>query len=423
MEGRVRASDGEPALRAWVERLLGGNVVSWERLVAGNSRTTWSADVVRAGEQVPLVVRVDPGDGPFSDTPLTLAREAAIYAEMQGRGVALPRTYGFDEGLGALALERAPGAPAWDEQVLGALLEELSRLHTIDASLLTGDWVARSARSDLELWAGIAERRVSPRSPFVDFAVRRLRERFPGEPGRLVVVHGDAGPGNLLWDGTRITALLDWELAHVGDPHDDLAFLSVRAALYGIDLEDFGRRLRDHYLPPVEMTLDEQRLRYWQAVGLLKNLVTCLISIANPVRGRDRLVHHMLVPPLNALLVRALARVEEIELEAPAALAPAEPLPGADVLAEIAEGLTEVVGALEQEEPRQRARRMRYLLAQLAETISIAPEVARLEASELPADEEDTASTLQRLARSAERRLELFPRAAALARTPLAGLN
>ena len=43
--------------------------------------------------------------------------------------------------------------------------------------------------------------RVSPPSPLVEFAVEFLRERSPREPDRLVVVHGDAGPGNVLWDG------------------------------------------------------------------------------------------------------------------------------------------------------------------------------------------------------------------------------
>jgi hypothetical protein len=113
--------------------------------VAGNSRTTWSADVQRGTEVARLVVRVDTGDGPFSDTPLTLAREAAIYEDMQGRGLTLARTYGFDERLAALALERVPGVPAWDGHVLSDLLEELARLHTVEPAELHGGWASPAA--------------------------------------------------------------------------------------------------------------------------------------------------------------------------------------------------------------------------------------------------------------------------------------
>ncbi len=412
-----------PELRSWVERLTGGEVVEWHRLVAGNSRTTWSADVVAAGERTPLVVRVDTGDGPFSDTPLTLAREAAIYADMQDRGVAVPRTYGYDDRLGAVVLERVDGEPAWGPDVLSALLEQLAHLHTVDLVDLRGGWAEPAAIADLELWAAIAERRVEPRSPFVDFAVPFLRERFPGEPERLVVVHGDSGPGNLLWARGRITGLLDWELAHIGDPHDDLAFLSVRAALHGIDLDDFGRHVRERYAAHAHVVLDEGRLRYWQAVGVLRNLITCLASISNPVRGRDRLVHYLLAHSLERLLVDSLARIEGVELEPAVPPRPAPPLPGTDVVREIADEMTEVIAALSDDEARQRVRRMRYLLGQLVDTWSLAPELARQAEADGPKPGEDATAALERLSRSADRTLALFPRGAALASARMAGFG
>ena len=426
MAGQSVTDGRGPALRTWLEMLLGGEVVAWRRLVAGNSRTTWSADVAAAGRTTALVVRVDTGDGPFSHTPLTLAREAAVYAALAGRGVTLPHSYGFDEGLGALALERAAGAPAWDGAVLDALLGELAVLHSVDVGDLDGDWVATRAIEDLELWAAIARHRVSPPSPLVEFAVEFLRQRSPGEPERLVVVHGDAGPGNVLWDGERITALLDWELCHTGDPHDDLAFLTVRAALHGIELSDFGARARARYFTPSGRAPDARRLLFWQAVSLLRNLVTCLASVSSPVRGRDRLVHHMLIPALNRMLVDALARIDGVVL-APPAPAPtptpeATELPGARVLGEIAGGFDEIIAVIDDDEPRQRARRMRHLLAQLAETMPLAPILQAQERDDSAVPGEDTGAALARLARSADRGLTMFPRAAALARTPLAGL-
>jgi aminoglycoside phosphotransferase (APT) family kinase protein len=416
------SGEREPALRAWLEQLLGGAVVDWQRLVAGNSRTTYAADLASGPQDWAVVVRTDTGDGPFSDTPLTLAREASIYVDLQDRGLALPRIYGFDPSLAALVLQRVPGTSHWDERVLDALLAQLGRLHRVAVTDLHGHWRAAGALDDLEMWAGIARCRVRPVSPLVEFAVGFLRERYPGEPSRLVVVHGDAGPGNLLWDGERITAMLDWELAHVGDPMDDLAFLSVRAALHGIELSDFEQRVRTHYAAVVEIPLDGARLRYWQAVGVLRNLVTCLASISNPVRGRDRLVHHLLVPALNRMLVGALAQLAGIQLEPPTPAPAGNPLPGAEVLSEVAKSLTELMPSLA-EEPRQRARRMRYLLDQLAGTWELIPGLARMQEADCVRPEEDAEATLHRLARSADRALGLFPQAARLADRPLASFS
>ncbi|HEY4279601.1 MAG TPA: phosphotransferase [Conexibacter sp.] len=424
-------------LRAWAGQAAGGEVVRLDRLVAGNSRVTWAVDVSPAGggETVPLVVRVDGGDGPFSGTPFTLAREAAAYAALQSSAVAIPRLHGFDLERNLLAVERCAGEPRWNADVLDALLGELALLHSLDVDTLElpgepssarGGGAAappRSALDDLGRWAWIAEHRVTPRSPFADFAVSFLRERFPGEPERTVFVHGDAGIGNLLWDGERITALLDWELSHLGDPIDDLAFLTVRSALFGVELPDFGARVRARWAGRTGIALDSERLRYWQAVGILRNLLTCLASISNPARGRERLVHHLLVPSLNCLLVEALAAIDGVALEPAPPLALAEPLPGEAVMREIAQTLADVVPAIADEEQRQRARRARHLLAQLAETWPLAAQIAALEQADAPPADEDDASRLQRLARTADRELALFPRALPLAHAPLASFD
>jgi hypothetical protein len=171
------------------------------------------------------------------------------------------------------------------------------------------------------------------------------------------------------------------------------------------------------------VALDEHRLRYWQVVGFLRNLVTCLASISNPVRGRDHLVHHLLLITLNRLVVDSLARIEGIELPPAPALTRADPLPGSDVVEEIAEELNDMVAALEDPELRQRARRMRYFLGQLAETWSLAPQIAQLDAEDGPRADEDAAAALRRLARAADRRLELFPRATSITRTPVADFS
>src|ERR1700748_3541225 len=260
---RPQATNRDPAvgvkIAGWVERLLGGRATRWNRLVSGNSRSTWSVDVERSGGPVAVGVGVDEGNGPYSGTPLSLDREAIAYRELDGHGVAIPSFYGFDEELGALAMARVPGEPRWDDEVLAATLTEVRKLHALDVDELELPGFRRSALGDVELWAAIARERITPSSPFVDLAVDLLREHFPGEPDRLAFIHGDIGIGNVLSHEGRLTGLLDWELSHIGDPHGELAFMTVRAALHGLGIPGFGDAVRHYYAGTDVSGLDPTR--------------------------------------------------------------------------------------------------------------------------------------------------------------------
>ncbi|MFC4948061.1 hypothetical protein [Pseudonocardia sp. GCM10023141] len=103
----------EVELASWVDSVIHGGATRLDRLALGRSRVTYSARTATAGS---YILRVDTGEGPMSDTDLTLRREAAVYAAMQGRGVprrhrtVLPR-WGSS---GRAAVPRAPqvGGPA-----------------------------------------------------------------------------------------------------------------------------------------------------------------------------------------------------------------------------------------------------------------------------------------------------------------------
>jgi len=80
-------------------------------------------------------------------------------------------------------------------------------------------------RRELDYWAGVIEADEQHPQPIVRAAVRRLRHVPPPPASRVCVVHGDYRLGNFLHDGEgRILALLDWEMAHLGDPLEDLAW-------------------------------------------------------------------------------------------------------------------------------------------------------------------------------------------------------
>ena len=251
-----------------------------------------------------MVVRHDGGGGPVAGTELSLAREAVVYRALAASGLPVPRLYGVSASLQAIAISMMQGSASEPERALGDLVRRLRELHRLDVDQLELPGFRRTAIGDLELWSQIAEEKLGEPDELVAFALSELRELFPGEPDRLVLCHGDAGMGNFLARDGRVTALLDWEFAHIGDPHDDLAWITVRALMFGSRIDDFDSLVREHY---GDGSLSAARLRYWQAVVVLRNLICCLAVATGPERNRDRFVHLMLLPGLRHRLVRLLA--------------------------------------------------------------------------------------------------------------------
>ncbi len=107
------------------------------------------------------------------------------------------------------------------------------------------------------------------------------------------MVHGDFRLGNLVIDATGLTAVLDWEMAHLGDPLEDLGWLCVPSWRFGAELPvgGFGtyQQLFDGYRsvtggPP----LDPVRFRWWQVFGTLRWGVICAKQVETFLAGRVR---------------------------------------------------------------------------------------------------------------------------------------
>jgi aminoglycoside phosphotransferase (APT) family kinase protein len=417
------ALESADALREWVAEVCRGEVTLWHQLVSGNSRTSFAADVQAGTELLELVVRHDDGGGPVAGTELSLEREAVVYRALAGSGLPVPRLHGVSSTLGATAITRMPGSAAKADRALPDLLSRLAQLHRLAIDSLELPGFARTAEGDLDLWAHIAGQKLAQPDELVEFAFELLRELFPGEPERLVLTHGDAGEGNFLALGDRVSALLDWEFAHLGDPHDDLAWITVRALMFGRRIEGFDALVRQDYAPAAGVSLSPGRVRYWQAVVVLRNLICCLSVATGSERSRDRFLHLSLLPGLRHRLVHMLAELYGVTL------APAERLPdsthppGELLLDEVVAGLGELLGEIPEAEPRQRAKRMGRLLRSFAETWSIAAAVEQVNAADRAASGPGHASRLQYLGRALDRELALLPRLSPIAGGPLAGLE
>ena len=103
--------------------------------------------------------------------------------------------------------------------------------------------------------------------PALAFSLRWLRDHIPPYDGPPVLVQGDTGPGNFMYLDGRVTAVVDWELAHLGDPMDDIAWLSLRATQE--PFTDFPTRLRE-YEALSGNVIDEARVRYYQVMAETK---------------------------------------------------------------------------------------------------------------------------------------------------------
>ncbi len=129
--------------------------------------------------------------------------------------------------------------------------------------------------------------------PAFELGFRWLEANRPAPSGRAVV-HGDFRHGNLIVGPEGLRAVLDWELAHLGDPMEDLGWLCVRAWRFGGDgpVGGFGTRedLYAAYESAGGRPVDPEVARWWEVLGTLKWGVMCIIQTATHLTGQTRSV-------------------------------------------------------------------------------------------------------------------------------------
>lgn len=144
-------------------------------------------------------------------------------------------------------------------------MAQLARLHAIDVTRTPVEGMG-----PVEGPRALIKRRIAAlregnsgtaRDPLIHLALDWLADNIPADLPRPVIVHGDAGPANFLYADGRVTALLDWELVHYGDPMADLAMLCLRMLFQPfVPLpEAFA-----YYAEAGGQPLDRARIRYWR---------------------------------------------------------------------------------------------------------------------------------------------------------------
>jgi len=247
---------------------------------------------VSLSEGPPLVLR---SDAPTS-LPGSLGRsdEHEVIRVARSRGVKTPDVLGLGVGLvhagsAAYFMSWADGVAIGRHVVRGAALanareglavelaRELTRIHTITPITHPGLFPGRdrTERTDPVLAQLVALRRsidtLPHRRPALELAYAWLAANRPAAR-EVTLVHGDFRTGNFLVSPEGLSAVLDWEFAHFGSPHDDVAWLCVRDWRFGeLNKPVGGFSEREPFYAAYEAesgrTLDRVALHWWEVFG------------------------------------------------------------------------------------------------------------------------------------------------------------
>jgi aminoglycoside phosphotransferase (APT) family kinase protein len=284
----------EPLTRLAQRKLGGDAIAGLTRLSAGATQEIWRFGVFRGDVETPVILRRAPGGTRVSETAVGLANEARLI-EAAGRvGVPVPPVLcvleeedGLGQGfvMGFVEGETLGGRIARGEALAGARPhlarqcgEILARIHTLDPA----DFPTLRRAAPAEL---VAQYRASyeasqwPR-PVLDLTFRWLEANCPPDPQRPRLVHGDFRNGNLMIGPDGVRAVLDWEIAHVADPMEDLGWICVNAWRFGVldkPVGGFGEReeLWAGYEAAGGDPVNRAHAHWWEVYGSMRWGVMC----------------------------------------------------------------------------------------------------------------------------------------------------
>lgn len=278
------------------------------RLSGGASLETWAFDL---DDGTPLILRRRPHAALPRETALPLASEAALIRAADAAGAPAPSVVHVcdpGDGLGeAYVMRRLEGETLGrrivrDDAFAGVRPglarrcgEVLARIHAVPVDdlppLATSD-----ARGELARYEAVY-RDLGAQRPILEAAFRWLETIAPPPPERPVLVHGDFRNGNLMIHPQQgLVGVLDWELAHLGDPAEDLGWICANSWRFGEwrkpvgGFGDYADLLAGH---GDDIPLD--RVKFWQALGSLKWGVMCLMMYQSFATGADRSIERAMI--------------------------------------------------------------------------------------------------------------------------------
>ncbi len=291
----MTASGVEEGLDRLARRRLGASgATGVARMSAGATQEIWRFSIAEGGAVTPLILRRAPGGDRISDSAVGLETEAALIEAAGGVGVPVPPVRhvltpedGLGHGfiMGFVEGETLGGRIARGEALAGVRPglarqcgEILARLHTMNADEFPN--LRQASASDLVAQYRETYQAAGIPRPVFDMTFRWLDAHCPPPPATAKLVHGDFRNGNLMIGPDGVRAVLDWELAHVGDPMADLGWICVNSWRFGVAAKPvggFGTRedLWEGYESAGGAPVDRASAKWWEVFGSLRWGVMC----------------------------------------------------------------------------------------------------------------------------------------------------
>jgi aminoglycoside phosphotransferase (APT) family kinase protein len=301
---------GDDELAAGVAGLLaelhGGEPprVELSKVPGGASRETWLAE---SGDRR-WIVRRDP---PGSESLVAMREEFGLIRRADDAGAPVPRPLAFEPEGGRFAtagmlvahvagtsvgprILRKPEYERARKGLAAQLAEALARIHRIRLEVLE-DLLPGPPRDPVLAQLTEWERQldaIGEQLPAVELGLRWLRANRPA-PAEPALVHGDFRLGNFIVDEDGLAAVIDWELAHLGDPAEDIGWLCIRSWRFGNDHRPVaGVGELEEFISAYELAggrpIDRDRVRYWEVFGNVKWAIICARQAQDHLMGVRR---------------------------------------------------------------------------------------------------------------------------------------
>ena len=320
-------------LQSRLPKAAGITVADLHRIPGGASRETWSFDAAwrEDGRETArgFVIRRDPDAGLLeTERDVEFRVMDAVWRE----GIASPRTLWLEQDGRWLdrpffVMERIDGCEAAPTKLLmdpafipsrqriaEQFVDILAHIHQLDWRKAGLDFLgapgdeASCGLMEVERWEAVVDRDALEPQPVLRAAFRWLRRHLPSPAQRIVLVHADYRTGNFLCTPQgEIKGVLDWEMAHLGDPLEDVGWACIRPWRWLGDEQIGGLMERqwfyDRYQSATGARVDEDSLRFWEVLGNVKLAAIFLTGARSFCEGRTR-------SPMMAFLSRNNSRLE-----------------------------------------------------------------------------------------------------------------